>query len=570
MPARRADAGRSRRARRSARPASSPSRSGSSASPRPGGSVGARTARVAAIVGAAAVAVATTHVAYSRMAVTDVLLTLGVTVRARARSSPAGSSGPGSRSASRRRRSTRARSRLVPVVVAGWGRWRRARPGRRRSRSRAFALTSPFVLIHAGAAWDDISRVQRLARAGWLGFEDDPVAPLAYLDPPLGGGRPARSSSRRRGSASRVWRRRRTDLVLLSFAVVYWLTLMPHQAHFDRYVLPLVPVARRPRGRSVRWPSPIALVALVVPLVVVVDDARDADADRHALDAADAGSSRTFPRDERIAADPSTLPLRGRDVLRLELPGPGRPFDPRSRPRRASGREGSAGSSLGGSVTDRSSRPPTTTRARRRSTTRLARPASPRSRRPRTSGRRPARGSGSIGSTLSRWNGASRAPRRRSPSASPSSSPGAVLLGVEIAASRVLAPTFGSSLFVWGSLIGVVLTGLAIGYWAGGVARRPAARRRTCSSGRSRSAPCSCSRSRSSTSRCWSGSSPGIPGRGSTRCSPRSILFGPLSVVLASVSPIAVRLAASSLERLGRTPAASSRSRRRAASSGRS
>ena len=46
---------------------------------------------------------------------------------------------------------------------------------------------------------------------------------------------------------------------------------------------------------------------------------------------------------------------------------------------------------------------------------------------------------------------------------------GAVLLGVEIAASRVLAPFFGNSLYVWGSLIGVVLTGLAIGYWLGGV-----------------------------------------------------------------------------------------------------
>jgi len=45
---------------------------------------------------------------------------------------------------------------------------------------------------------------------------------------------------------------------------------------------------------------------------------------------------------------------------------------------------------------------------------------------------------------------------------------GAVLLGVEIAASRVLAPFFGNSLFVWGALIGVVLTGLAFGYWAGG------------------------------------------------------------------------------------------------------
>jgi spermidine synthase len=46
---------------------------------------------------------------------------------------------------------------------------------------------------------------------------------------------------------------------------------------------------------------------------------------------------------------------------------------------------------------------------------------------------------------------------------------GAVLLGLEIAASRVLAPFFGNSLFVWGALIGVVLTGLSIGYWAGGV-----------------------------------------------------------------------------------------------------
>ena len=45
---------------------------------------------------------------------------------------------------------------------------------------------------------------------------------------------------------------------------------------------------------------------------------------------------------------------------------------------------------------------------------------------------------------------------------------GGVLLGVEIAASRVLAPFFGNSLFVWGALIGVVLTGLSVGYWAGG------------------------------------------------------------------------------------------------------
>jgi spermidine synthase len=45
---------------------------------------------------------------------------------------------------------------------------------------------------------------------------------------------------------------------------------------------------------------------------------------------------------------------------------------------------------------------------------------------------------------------------------------GAVLLGLELAASRVLAPFFGNSLFVWGALIGVILTGLSVGYWLGG------------------------------------------------------------------------------------------------------
>ena len=32
----------------------------------------------------------------------------------------------------------------------------------------------------------------------------------------------------------------------------------------------------------------------------------------------------------------------------------------------------------------------------------------------------------------------------------------------------MLAPFFGNSLFVWGALIGVVLAGLAVGYWVGG------------------------------------------------------------------------------------------------------
>ncbi|HWO43244.1 MAG TPA: fused MFS/spermidine synthase [Candidatus Eisenbacteria bacterium] len=45
---------------------------------------------------------------------------------------------------------------------------------------------------------------------------------------------------------------------------------------------------------------------------------------------------------------------------------------------------------------------------------------------------------------------------------------GAVLMGLEIVGSRVLAPHFGSSIFVWGSLISVVLAALSLGYYWGG------------------------------------------------------------------------------------------------------
>lgn len=46
---------------------------------------------------------------------------------------------------------------------------------------------------------------------------------------------------------------------------------------------------------------------------------------------------------------------------------------------------------------------------------------------------------------------------------------GGVLLGLQIVASRILAPYFGNSVYVWGSLISVFLLGLSIGYWLGGV-----------------------------------------------------------------------------------------------------
>lgn len=47
---------------------------------------------------------------------------------------------------------------------------------------------------------------------------------------------------------------------------------------------------------------------------------------------------------------------------------------------------------------------------------------------------------------------------------------GAVLMALELLGSRLLAPTLGSSIFVWGSLIGVVLAALSAGYALGGAA----------------------------------------------------------------------------------------------------
>ncbi|WP_128700232.1 hypothetical protein [Candidatus Velamenicoccus archaeovorus] len=48
---------------------------------------------------------------------------------------------------------------------------------------------------------------------------------------------------------------------------------------------------------------------------------------------------------------------------------------------------------------------------------------------------------------------------------------GGVLMSLEIAASRALAPYYGSTIFVWSSLISVLLTALACGYYVGGVWR---------------------------------------------------------------------------------------------------
>jgi len=41
-------------------------------------------------------------------------------------------------------------------------------------------------------------------------------------------------------------------------------------------------------------------------------------------------------------------------------------------------------------------------------------------------------------------------------------------MAIELTASRLMAPYFGTSIFVWGNVIGVVMITLAVGYWWGG------------------------------------------------------------------------------------------------------
>jgi spermidine synthase len=52
---------------------------------------------------------------------------------------------------------------------------------------------------------------------------------------------------------------------------------------------------------------------------------------------------------------------------------------------------------------------------------------------------------------------------------------GMTTIGIEISASRLLAPYFGDSTFIWANVIGTTLTFLSIGYWLGGKVadRRP-------------------------------------------------------------------------------------------------
>jgi 4-amino-4-deoxy-L-arabinose transferase-like glycosyltransferase len=278
---------------------------------------------LAGFVAAGFTAVATTHVAYSRTAVTDVpfttLVTASLALLVTRRLELAGAAA-GLAAAAKYPGVVL----LVPLVVVGW-----------RERKRlgiaiglalvAFVVASPFVVIHAGAAWADASRVSERAREGWLGFEGDGPAPVAFADRLWESLGPAVLLALV-GLVLALVRRRRADLVLASFGLAYFATLLPLDAHFDRYVLPLVPVLGALAG-SVRALAPVTLVLLVVPLTWSIRDTSDLTR-TDTREETQAWIERRLPAGARVAADPSAPPF-DRPALRFELPAPWQQPDPR-------------------------------------------------------------------------------------------------------------------------------------------------------------------------------------------------------------------------------------------------
>ncbi len=297
----------------------------------------------AALLAATATAVETTHVAYSRAAVTDVPLTLAVTLAIGlalagrlewagiAVGLAAAAKYPGVLA-------------LVPLAVAAWGRWWRLAAAVGLAGA-AFFLASPFVLLDFRHAWRDIARVEGYHRAGWLGFEHDPPGPLAVLDRLWGGFGPFLAFAAV-GLAVALWRRRRADLVLVSFALAYFAFVSALHSHFDRYTLPLVPVLGVLAAAAPL--VPLALASLAVPLVWSIGDAhRLTRTDTRVV--AQRWIEMHLPHGSSVAAESSTAPLPGFRVTPLELPGPGRQLDPH----RSLARVGSDYVLVTGAVADR-------------------------------------------------------------------------------------------------------------------------------------------------------------------------------------------------------------------------
>jgi hypothetical protein len=122
------------------------------------------------------------------------------------------------------------------------------------------------------------------------------------------------------GLVAALVRRNRADLVLAVFVLVYFLDLLTLHAHFDRYVLPLVPPLGALAGR-LRSLAPVTLLLLVVPLAWSIrDDRKLTKTDTRVV--ARSWVERHVKPDTRLAVDPSLPPFTGFRIVKLDLPLP--------------------------------------------------------------------------------------------------------------------------------------------------------------------------------------------------------------------------------------------------------
>jgi glycosyl transferase family 87 len=279
--------------------------------------------RIAGFVAAAIVAVETTSVAYSHAAVTDIAMTLGIAI-ALALMLSGRFEWAGAVTGLAIGAKYPAVFLAVPLLVAGWRQWRRLAIAGALA-VLAFLATSPFVLVHPSQAWEDAARVQRLARDGWLGFEGDSWAGFAFLGRLWNGLGPVLVIAAL-GVVLALRRRTRTDLALALFVVVYYANLLTLHAHFDRYVLPIVPALAVLAARQ-RVLAPVTLALAIVPLAWSIgDDARLTKTDTRVVAAHWLDDN--LPRGASVAAESSTPPVRAARFVPLDLPGPGFAFDP--------------------------------------------------------------------------------------------------------------------------------------------------------------------------------------------------------------------------------------------------
>ncbi len=274
---------------------------------------------VAAAVAAIVTAVESTHVAFSHAAVTDVPLTTFVTIALAllvtgrfelagiAIGLAAAAKYPGALV-------------VVPLLVVAWRQWRRLALSLALAFV-AFLAAAPFVILDAGSTWSALTRIQREHRRGWLGFEHDHWSGLAFAGRLWDGLGPVLVIAAVALAVALVKRSRRGDVVLGTFVLAYYASLLPLHSHFPRYVLPLVPALGALAGRF-RAFAPVTLLLLVVPLAWSIrDDARLTRTDTRIVAARWIAAH--VPQGSTIAAESSTAVPAGYPVAPIPLPLPG-------------------------------------------------------------------------------------------------------------------------------------------------------------------------------------------------------------------------------------------------------